>query len=70
MPDVRILGTLCKNNETGEYFLVPAKESSSVRLPSGKIVKGPTPEEVSISKEKKINYSLEGVLKRQKNEMS
>ena len=63
MPDIKVLGTLCKNNETGEHFLVPAKESVTVRQP-GKIVKQPTPEDVEISKEMKKDYTLRGVLKK------
>ena len=63
MKDFRILGTLCKNMETGELFIVPAKDTK-VRQPGGRITKGMTPSVARIEKEKRKDFSLHGRIKK------
>ena len=57
MKNLKPIGTLYQTND-GEVVYIPI--SGKI----GKIVKQPTPEEVLISKEKKTDHSLLGILKK------
>ena len=63
-----ILGVLVRNDDTGEVTMLPV--SLTDRQPSGgksgKIVKQPTPDEVTVSKEQAEDFSLDGRLKKHK----
>ena len=61
-----VLGVLVKNDETGEVTMLPVSltERQSKGGKSGKIVKQPTPDEVTISKEQEEDYTLDGRLKK------
>ena len=61
-----ILGVLVKDDETGEVSLIPVSLTGGQSMPSGKIVKQPTPEEDGIAKEQRKDFSLDGRLKEHK----
>lgn len=74
MTNFQPYGILLKNNRNEFKFVrIPVEETVDrlAKQPSefdedGKIVLQPTPEEVRISKEKKVNHSVNGALRRYK----
>jgi hypothetical protein len=70
MTSLKLLGKLYQTDD-GEIVFLPSSNLVSIKQPqtlngkkSGKIVKSPTPGESRIAKEKKVDYSLEGRLKK------
>ena len=63
MNDLKLLGKLYQTNEGDVVFIPEPKTIKRVGEP-GKIVRQPTPEDVDISKEKEVDHSLGGVLKK------
>ena len=62
----KIVGVILEK-EGGEWVFVPASNAnadSNTKPETGGVVKAPTPEETRISKEKKADYTLKGVLKK------